>query len=186
MKTCKKCNISKESSEFHKSNSKDGLSPWCKACKNVYDKEYRQTEKVQSAYKSKSYRDRKKEYQSRKSRLDPRKKMLILAKCRAKKLGLDFNLEIEDIVIPELCPLLDIPIYVKPYNDGKRGFHANSPSLDKIVPEKGYIKGNVMVISMKANAMKYNASLEELLIFAKNINKLYGTTDVDLHSTDGT
>jgi hypothetical protein len=39
---------------------------------------------------------------------------------------------------------------------------ANSPSLDKIKPEYGYIKGNVCIISNKANTIKNNVNYEEL------------------------
>jgi hypothetical protein len=38
----------------------------------------------------------------------------------------------------------------------------NSPSLDRIVPSKGYVIGNIEVMSDKANRIKTNASLEEI------------------------
>lgn len=80
------------------------------------------------------------------------------AKKRAKKLNLPFNLNLEDIIIPEYCPIFsDIKLEA---NIGQPKY--NSPSLDRLVPLLGYIRGNVKVISMKANMLKTNASFEEL------------------------
>ena len=49
----------------------------------------------------------------------------------------------------------------------------NSPSIDRIDNDKGYIKGNVQVISHKANSMKFTASKEELLKFAEWVKVTY-------------
>ena len=68
--------------------------------------------------------------------------------------------------LPERCPILDIEL-IK--NDSKR--LGNSASLDRVDNNKGYIKGNVRVISFKANHMKANASIQELLKFSQNIIK---------------
>lgn len=100
-------------------------------------------------------------------RKDPRKVMLMHAKSRAYKKGLDFNITYSDIIIPEVCPLLNIPIYV---NDKKVG--PNSPTIDKIVCEKGYIKGNVIVISHKANCAKNNLTLQELELLILNLKRV--------------
>lgn len=79
------------------------------------------------------------------------------AKARSKKKNLPFNLTHEDIIIPNRCPILDIEIDLG-IEDGSSGrpFKPNSPSIDRIVPEKGYVKGNVRIISMKANKYKNN------------------------------
>ena len=77
---------------------------------------------------------------------------------------LENNLDMSDIVIPEYCPLLGIPILFK----GKK-VHDGSPSLDRIDTTKGYIKGNVWIISHRANTIKSNATLEELQCIAKNL-----------------
>jgi hypothetical protein len=92
-------------------------------------------------------------------------RMLTRAKSRAKQNNIPFNLELTDIVIPETCPLLGIPIEIQP----KKGYHPNSPSLDKIIPEKGYIKGNVWVISNRANTLKNDATLQELELLVENL-----------------
>ncbi len=98
-------------------------------------------------------------------------KWWIQALSRIKRRALDnklpFNLVAEDLKLPEdgLCPILRIPISVK--NPSKM----NCVSWDKIIPELGYIKGNVRAISNKANIMKSNCSFEELEIFCQNILK---------------
>lgn len=89
--------------------------------------------------------------------------MLATSRRRASKLGLEFNLTIEDILIPEQCPILGIKL-IRQTNKGRSA--KCSPSLDRIDSSKGYIKGNVWVISMLANAMKNEANKEELLKFA--------------------
>jgi len=89
------------------------------------------------------------------------------AKERAKKKGLAFNIEESDIDIPIICPILGIPIYKIGSEDKPSGPCANSASLDRIDNTKGYVKGNVAIISHKANTMKHNASPIELIRFAK-------------------
>ena len=86
------------------------------------------------------------------------------AKQRAEKNGLEFNIEDSDIIIPKVCPLLEIPL-----EWGVKGNYESSPSLDRIDSTKGYIKGNVWIISKKANSMKNSATFKELQTFYKNI-----------------
>ena len=86
------------------------------------------------------------------------------AKKRAKERGLDFNIEESDIVIPKICPILEVPLEF-----GTKNNYNYSPSLDRIDNTKGYIKGNIQVISKKANTMKNSATLQELQTFCKNI-----------------
>jgi len=83
--------------------------------------------------------------------------MLTCARRRAKVAGLPFNLTVGDIIIPEYCPVLGIKL-----EPGSKKYHAASPSLDRIVPEKGYVKGNVAVISFRANRLKGDGTIEEL------------------------
>lgn len=90
----------------------------------------------------------------------------ILQQCkkRAMSKGLEFNLTLEDIVIPEKCPILEVP-----FVQGTKENYMYTPSIDRIDNSKGYVKGNIQIISMKANTMKNSASFEELQKFCKNI-----------------
>jgi len=97
-------------------------------------------------------------------------RMLCSAKARAKKAKLPFDLKLEDVVIPEVCPLLGIPI-VEGHMKGKQGPSPNSPSLDRIRPELGYVKGNLWVISHRANIIKQDATPDELELIAKQLRK---------------
>lgn len=92
---------------------------------------------------------------------------------RATREGLPFNLDIEDITPPELCPIFGIPLL---HRKGKRGAGDNSPSVDRIIPEKGYVKGNVVVISNRANRIKQDATIEELEKLAAFYRKLISST----------
>ncbi len=85
------------------------------------------------------------------------------AKARAKHSGLDFTLELSDVYIPAVCPLLDIPL-----KRDRQITSPDSPSLDRIDPTKGYVKGNVWVISHKANTMKSDGSLTEHRLLVNN------------------
>ena len=97
---------------------------------------------------------------------------IIIERCklRAKNQGRTFTITRENIVIPEICPVLKIPLE-RSY-DGKA--KSNSPSVDCIIPELGYVPENIQIISYKANAMKSNASKDELIKFADWIYKFYG------------
>lgn len=95
----------------------------------------------------------------RRRKENPRSEMLWGAKSRAKQLGLPFDLTLEDIVIPERCPVLGTVLVAQ---HGKRARDV-SPSLDRIIPKLGYVKGNVRVISTRANILKNNGTVEEFV-----------------------
>jgi actin-related protein len=147
----------------------------------VRGKQYREENKETIKQKSKKYYESNKEQISKKTskrryeqyhsnpeqalqkqkewKINNLEKYLVQgAKQRAKKYGLPFDITYKDIVIPEFCPYLGIKLI--PFSEW------SSPSLDKIIPELGYIKGNIQVISTKANTMKNNATQTELIRFA--------------------
>lgn len=102
-------------------------------------------------------------------------KMLRRAKARAKLKGIEFNLVEADIVIPTHCPILKMPLMHK---KGSPGGSDNSPALDRIDNSKGYVSGNVRVISHLANMMKSSATEEQLLKFADWIYSSYPRQEV--------
>jgi len=99
---------------------------------------------------------------------DPRYKMFNNAKHRAKKKGITFSIKMEDIVIPETCPYLGIPI--DPWTGDRMS--PNNPSLDQIKPGQGYTPDNIQVISSRANWIKADATLEELKLIVENLEAL--------------
>jgi len=95
----------------------------------------------------------------------PLKYLYSIAKRRAKARGIEFTMELEELKWPETCPLLEIPLnQLHPDLD----YHA---SIDRIDSSKGYVKGNVMIISHRANRIKSNATAQELALLAKNLAK---------------
>jgi hypothetical protein len=89
----------------------------------------------------------------------PERPMWEKARQRAQKAGVPFTIQLGDILIPPFCPVLGIPIQ---RNTGARGSSDSSPTLDRIEPQRGYVVGNVAVISWRANRIKNDATLIEL------------------------
>lgn len=80
----------------------------------------------------------------------------LAAKRRARLHNLIFELEVKDIIIPERCPILNIELQFH-----KNRAEDNSPSLDRLIPDKGYTAKNCFIISVKANRMKQENTLED-------------------------
>jgi hypothetical protein len=97
------------------------------------------------------------------------KKLLKNAKVRAKRKGQVFNITIDDIIIPEYCPYLKCKLT----NIGSTEVNPTDASIDRIDSSKGYIKGNIQIISSLANRMKQDATEEELITFANTILEKY-------------
>lgn len=144
---CSKCKVEKPVSEFYKDKgSKNGFNCQCKKCRDLYKKN-------NVEYKAVEYK-RIKERHIR----DPRQKILSQAKVRAKEEGIPFSITLDDIIIPNKCPVLNIELKI-----GNKFNRENSPSLDKIIPKLGYVRGNVCVISHRANRLKGNSTIDEII-----------------------
>lgn len=127
-----------------------------------YDKRYYEENKPASREARAAYR---REYRERCKDKDPMEHHLnyVLrgSRNRATRKGLDHDLDAEFIasLYPDTmeCPILKIPI--KPFADSKD----NSPALDRVDNSKGYTRDNVQVISYRANSLKRDATLDELV-----------------------
>ncbi len=100
---------------------------------------------------------------------DIKREICIKAKRNARRRKCEFNLKPEDIDVPELCIYLEVKLS---YNKKDK----NEPfyfSIDRIDSTKGYIKGNIQIISLLANTMKNSSSNEQLVMFAKNVLKIH-------------
>lgn len=170
VKICKQCGKEKDIDCFKKYSGRKPYSRFCIECLDYNIKDYTKKYYIKNREKrldqGKKWRENNKEYHTELNKIwrdeNPNEVWLIDIKKRAKKRGLDFSIDISDLIIPEFCPILGIPIF---RTKGK--YTPNSPSLDRIDSSKGYLKGNVQVISHKANTIKNDASLCELVIIGE-------------------
>ena len=77
-----------------------------------------------------------------------------------------FELDFDTFDFPEYCPYLGIKL---DYDYGKGSIKENSPSFDRIDSSKGYVSGNVEIVSHKANTMKSNGTVEEQVKMAEAV-----------------
>ena len=118
--------------------------------------------------------ERQEEWRRNQKKENPRRytaqQMRGSAKKRANALGVDYNLDSKYIesLMQDFCPILGFKVK---YGGGEKTKF--SASLDRVVPSRGYVKGNVMVVSLLANLMKNEASPEEMLHFAAWVLETY-------------
>lgn len=107
---------------------------------------------------------------SKRSRDRRRIKILLgYAKRRAALTGKEFSITREDLHLPEVCPIFNTPLVYEGYEEN----HDFSPSIDRIDSSKGYVPGNVQVLSRLANCMKWTATPEQLVTFAKAVLRIH-------------
>lgn len=139
---CSKCKSYKDPSEFYLNKaSLTGRGSYCKPCMKSYSQEPTWVEWRKVRY----YKN-------------PARTIWIEAKNRAKRANLPFNIDVDDCAIPDECCVLGIKLLSK----GNGHKSDATPTLDKVVNTKGYIKGNVRVISWKANRLKSDCDNPEV------------------------
>ena len=106
-----------------------------------------------------------KDWERNKRKNNPEYYLWKAAKKRSRGKDLDFNIEVSDIIIPQFCPLLHIPIIHK---TGMGKPRPESPSLDRLDNALGYVKGNILVMSYRANILKRDAEFQEMQRLVNN------------------
>lgn len=152
---CKKCG-----------NTSNGRSDklFCSdRCRNTFNQEGN-CEKNKLKYIEE--RDERLLYEKNHNELNRENYIFKSTKHRAKKRNITFNIDVTDIIIPIYCPLLGIKLKKTLGRDN------TTPSIDRINPELGYIKGNIWIISWKANRIKSNLTVDELKMFCSNLLQL--------------
>lgn len=159
-KTCIGCKETKPIESFNFENKAENRRcKYCKVCSKKWTGAYHERNREKVVERTREFR-----------RNNPENKMVWTARGRAKRAGLICTITPDDIHIPEYCPYLGLKLHTsggKPRGD-------ETASLDRIDPTKGYIPGNVEVISDLANRMKNSASKEQQISFALEILKRYG------------
>jgi hypothetical protein len=99
-------------------------------------------------------------------------RQILKKKCdlRHKKQGIIIDIKPEDIEINDYCPYLETKLS---YASDNNKFSAHSVSVDRLDNSKGYIKGNIMVVSRLANTMKNNSTIYELKTFCTNVLRMH-------------
>jgi DNA-directed RNA polymerase subunit RPC12/RpoP len=166
-KTCSKCNESYGETFFSKDKyKKDGLRSACKTCSSKEFYKFKQSE----GYTKRLTKCN--EARAELKRSDPKqlwaKTVMGNARQRAKVLGVEFSLTQEWLVANavDICPLLNVKLVY-----GADKSEANCASIDRMNSALGYTPANCKVISFKANRIKTNATVEELMLLVNNITQ---------------
>lgn len=95
------------------------------------------------------------------------------AKKRAQRNNMIFDLDIQDICIPDVCPVLGIKLNKKVYKKGtNQRLKDCRPSIDRIDNNLGYIQSNIIIISLRANRLKSDATSQEITALARWMNTM--------------
>jgi hypothetical protein len=170
-KICSKCKEEKDLKDFFPRSDQPGkFRSSCKACHRDQDRKWAAAnpEKYAAANadSTRQWRARNPE-RAREILLKSKERhyarvLFRSVRSKAQAKGIPFDIDPEDVVIPPTCPVLGISLTQEFTEDGHRPRQDGTPSIDRIIPSKGYTKGNIAVISMRANRLKSDATLTEL------------------------
>lgn len=137
MKNCAGCKELKPAEDFTKNaRAKTGLEVYCKSCRATRHKERYEKNLFTWMYRLKK------------------------SECKKKNIPFDLDAEYLESIWTDTCPVFGTKLLVNQKS------HKDQYALDRIVPSKGYVKGNVCFISSRANRIKYDADEHELRMIA--------------------
>lgn len=170
-KICATCKTERSLEEFFKRiGTYDGLMARCKACHRAHlDDPVRTTKRRELGQRYLRRPEIRIQTQTNHRiwvEQNFAQHLILQSRARAKQRGLPHTITRTDISIPARCPLLDIEL--KRAKNGKPNH--GSPTLDRLIPARGYVPKNVWVISWRANALKNNGSLFELEAIARGFD----------------
>lgn len=153
-KKCTKCDVVKPLSEYRKYSGRcvGGVRPICKVCQRSYEKEWRSKSKDYRKEQRKKHREKDKLYRAEYNMRNKARYLTSSIKTRCKNKGLPFDLdkyenEINERIEKGICEVSGFPLRLE---HGKRDF--NSPSIDRVVPELGYVYSNIRIVAFSVNA----------------------------------
>lgn len=155
IKRCTSCGVEKEEEHFPFLITAIGRrQPICHPCKRSYAYKAGRTQRGWTAQAVRS------------------------ARRRAKIANVPCTITAADLPpIPDVCPALGIPLVI-----GGAGFNGSSPSLDRIIPSLGYVPGNLVIISFRANRIKNDSTVSELCAVASFYANLSTTGNISLQN----
>lgn len=156
VRTCSKCRQTKPLTDFVKGHKNpkyayQAYKSFCKPCYVIHMRDYYKRKPEKYA----RMRARSKEIM----REDPARQIWLKVRRRARISGMEFTISPSDLEpVPQTCPALGIPLVY-----GAKGANRpDLPSVDRVDNSRGYVPGNVRIISFRANELKSSATLEEL------------------------
>lgn len=163
--------LSKQAGEYYQNNKIEILN-----CNRLY--RHKHPTYMKEYYKRNIMKRKKQDQEYYKNNIA--RQMFNSSRRRARIKDIPHNITIEDIqkeidnIKNEkdeyICPVLNIEICI---NTGTKRKYNDSMSLDRINNSKGYIKGNICVISWRANKLKCDASIEEIKNMYNYIQSYY-------------
>lgn len=174
-RTCIRCSAVKPLEDFLRCRtSAGGRRRCCKECYARAGRERRAADPAAARAKDRAWLAANREVIAARKAEDPGLHLWQQAQSRARKNGIPFDLVPTDIEVPLRCPALGIPLA-----PGRGRAQPSSPTLDRVDNVRGYVAGNVQCISWRANAIKKNASLDELEKIVEWMRRFFESTPGD-------